>query len=1025
MKSKLIVFPVIIGLMALSGIQASDPVELTDENIPDLSDFQSQVKAAIDLVSNEWGDPEPVFPPLDATSIIRSITDHKTTSSSPSRANPIPTSWDLVSENDHSRIYVEEGLSISSSDIDALAEIFDDSIYPNSTDWFHPSNPYDVIDIRIYDFGDGPGNTGGFFLGSYATRNDLFVDSADLDYSRSWSFEIVAHEFQHLLHFDLDSDESIWLNEGLADLSARISLGPGTEGIQSHIEAYEYYPENDLLTWDEGVPPDYIETIADYGRAYAFVSYLAYHYGGKEFIRDLAADSRNSVSSVNGELAEDGFSDRFDQVVAKEKVANLVDDPVFGGGVYHQGLIDIGIKSLRYQSNSYPASHTIIDTVRHSGYYLRFTSGSPSLAMSVDSLSSVHVSLIGLSGGTIVHSENITGDGSEELLISLPGFDEDYQVLYAIIHTPTAGAEIEISIDVSDLEPPVTDVQISPPDPNGDNGYYLDPPGISLTTSEGAYVMYAWGEGSFQEYTTTLHPPEGESFLRFYAQGPFGLREEERMMDFKVDTTDPVTSISISPETPDGENGYYVTDPVITISTENPADVSYYDYGGGPVEYDGSFTLGHGDWELDYWSIDLAGRTDEMETIEVKIDLAVPSIDLYIEPGEPEGESGFYIEQPLITLDVEEGATGWFTLNGDGPYQYTSPFNLEDGEWEIDYYSSTPSGRTSDKESEYVKVDTTPPLLSIEFDPPLCSGWCSDPTYLTLSTEESRADIIFHLGDEGPFTYTSPVLLVDGEYEVTVRALDPAGNIAEGGPFDIKIDNTVPVTEIEFDRPPDNDNWFYDTAPSIELTTTLPPVSPEVTYVSLDGEQFREFTGQELEMIPGRNTIHYYSEDLAGNRESIRRRDINIDTSTPLAVLSANRTLISKEGPVRFSIAESTDDIEVYRFRIDFGDGDVSDWIYGTEVTHDYERLGDFVAVATVEDAAGRTNTNEASVSIEVLTREEYEERLEGEGTSILIILGSILLLVIALAAVGILIFVLVKRRTRIPEDVEMTWERV
>ncbi len=963
------------------------------------------------MVSDVWANGDPILPPIDATSIIREMSTNEPDGSTSTRSNPPPANWDLVSENIHSRIFVEDGLTVQSSDIQALGDIFDDSIYPNATDWFHPDNPYDVIDIRIYDFGDGPGNTGGFFLGSPLTRKDLFVDSQDLQYSRSWSFEIVAHEFQHLLHYDLDPNEEVWLNEGLADLSARISLGPGTQGIQSHIDTYETHPRNDLLLWDEGQPPDYIETIADYGRAYAFVAYLANHYGGKEFIRDLTADSRNSVSSINGELAEDGEADRFNDIVAKEKGADIVDDPIYGGGIYDQGLIDIGIRSFEFQTSSYPASHTITDTVRYSGYYLRFLSGSPSLSISVDHESYVHALLIGTSEGEVVYSANLSGDGSDQLLYRLSGFDVDYDVLYVIVHTTQTGSSIDVSVDISDLEPPETDVLVSPPNPTGKNGYYLDTPGISLETSEGSHVMYAWNEGPFQEYSTSLHPPEGPSTLHFFAQGPFGLREDERELEFKVDTIDPVTSISIDPEDPDGANGYYITDPLIGLETEVQVDVTYYDLGNGPVQYNGPFRPGHGNWDLEYWSEDLAGRTDESKMVEIKVDLGDPSVEMVVSPKIPDGESGFYSKPPLVTLVIEGGAEGWFLLNGEGPYEYSSPFELEDGEWAVEYYAATPSGRTGTVKTSYFKVDSTPPDLQVEFDPPLCTGWCSLPVYMTLLSKESGVDILFDIADEGPYSYSSSVLLGDGEYSVTVWAVDPAGNRAEGGTFEIMIDNTPPVTELVFDRAPDSGDWFYDTPPSIDLRTVLPPVSPEITYISLDGDEYQEYSGQEMDFIPGRNTVHFYSQDMAGNTEPVRRRDINIDTSPPTAVLSSNRTILAEMGSVRFTILGSTDDIEVYRFMIDFGDGERSDWIYGTEVSHLYDGLGSYTVIVTIEDVAGRTNEREESLKIEVLSQEDYQKRTQEGGTSILVIVISLLLALIALVSIPVLVIVLVKKR--------------
>jgi hypothetical protein len=554
-------------------------------------------------------------------------------------------------------------------------------------------------------------------------------------------------------------------------------------------------------------------------------------------------------------------------------------------------------------------------------------------------------------------------------------------------------------------------VAVSPELPDGSNDYYLTPPGIQFTTTEGSTIMFRWNDENYTEYASTIHAPEGINVLRFYSEGPLGLKEEERSISFKVDTIDPLIDIETDPAEPDGKNGYFITEPKITISAVETGDKVYYDLGEGAAEYSEPLYLGSGSWELRYWGEDLAGRKSEILRKDILVDLSDPSISIRIDPQEPDGDGGYYITEPEITLLPEGASTGWFSVNGEEPSEYFTPFTLTDGEWEITYHATDPSGARSGFETVFLKVDTISPELSFSFDPPLVDGWVTKTTYLSLSTIDEKADILFTIGEEGPFEYGSDILLSDGEYNVRFWAVDPAGNIADGGERRVRIDTSSPVTEILLDRLPDSGNWYYDNPPGISFSTVSEPVSPETTYFSIGGGDFEVYTEQDLELEPGWNNIEFYTQDLAGNIEGTRTRDIGIDTSPPVPEFNSNRTLIPVRGPVRFSIEGSSDDIEVYRFRIDFGDGTVSEWIYGSEVTHDYTSLGKYEAVLTLEDIAGRSNRQEAVLLIEVLTQEEYDSRMEGDGPSVILIVLAATLVLLAILAISVLIFMFRRRR--------------
>lgn len=99
----------------------------------------------------------------------------------------------------------------------------------------------------------------GFFWGGlndYLGINAIFVDSDNWrdrlgpDSARPFLYEgTVAHEFQHLIHNDVDHDEDSFIDEGMADMAEQFLYGTITTG--SHIGEALYYHHRDSLTdWD-------------------------------------------------------------------------------------------------------------------------------------------------------------------------------------------------------------------------------------------------------------------------------------------------------------------------------------------------------------------------------------------------------------------------------------------------------------------------------------------------------------------------------------------------------------------------------------------------------------------------------------------------------------------------------------------------------------------------------------------------------------------------------------------------------
>jgi hypothetical protein len=939
---------------------------------------------------------------VDGTSILRQVMESGTYSYS-TRANPIPSSWTLVYTGTNCRAYVGSGETVSQPQVEALADTFDAAIYPTATSWFHPDSPPTMIDLKIYDFGDGSGGAAGYFIRSFSTRNELYVDSQDL----SIADEIVAHEFEHLLHYDLDMDEEVWLDEGLADLSIRVSLGTDKPALQGHIESYEQSPTNDLLDWGD--------EIADYGAVYAFIAYLADHYGGQSFISDLASDLRNSVSSVNFQLSDKGFSDRFMQVHNKVKGANIADDPSYGGGIYDQGLISIGISTMEGTTSAYPYSRTVTGSVRYAGYYFMLGSGSSSLEASINSTSSVHATVLGTTtSDSVKWSANISTSGGVPGKIGLSGFGTDYARVYVIPSTDQSGAAFKV--EVRPLELPMASISILPASPDGENGFYRTAPSIALD-SPGSAIYYRWGSsGTYIQYSAEFKAPEGSNELQYYAvrQGIHGVTEKR---SFKVDSVPPVTEIDLDPTSPDGQNGYYITSPRITLEPERNS-TAFYDLGGGQVRYVGPFDLDTGSYVLRFWSVDEAGNEEARRSVNIKVDLAEPSVEILKEPAQPNGNGDFYIDPVKVTFDSPQGSVVYFRIGSGGFEKYVGTFTLRDGIHNLEYYSLTVSGKTGTTHKDTIKVDTIAPDLTYRTDPPIEPRWQNATMRLYLTLADPGSTVMLSIGGGAETEVWDYTDLTEGDYEVAFRCVDAAGNSGGTTTLRVRIDTSTPRTVLTWAREPDQGYWYQDSLPEITVSKQGSVLSPETTYYSVNGGPFKVMEGRIDGLISGLNSIKFYSKDEAGNSEQVRNRQIGLDLDPPNAAVKANRTIVGGPGPVRFDLSRSIDDNIVYQYKVDFGDGTDSGWVRIPTIVHNYTALGDYRAMAYVMDASGRTNDNEAKVRIEVLTPEEAARRLAQKDTPWLLIAILALVVFLATIAVASLVVVLVKRRGGSDQDI-------
>ncbi len=299
------------------------------------------------------------------------------------RNNSLKT-FTLRSVGDNVEVWVANDLSFPEGDsrpahvvtqdqVDTLRDEFDDNIYPTDTDFFGqpdehtganallpslvglPEDYYesdegknimlvDNIQDENYEDPSYPFFVAGFYQPSYETyfdRNIITIDTNNWEERLESTFVgTVAHEYQHLIHDDNDSDEETWINEGMSDFAEYLC---GYGHPMGHVNYFLDHPENSLVSWDEYYSSETgPETLADYGQAYLLQLYLSQQFG-KEFIQDLAKDEANGIESLNGMLDKYKTGLDFPELFRNFSTALAIDSPKPGGGIYNFEDIDLKV----------------------------------------------------------------------------------------------------------------------------------------------------------------------------------------------------------------------------------------------------------------------------------------------------------------------------------------------------------------------------------------------------------------------------------------------------------------------------------------------------------------------------------------------------------------------------------------------------------------------------------------------------------------------------------------------------------
>jgi hypothetical protein len=193
--------------------------------------------------------------------------------------------------------------------------------------------------------------------------------------------------------------------------------------------------------------------------------------------------------------------------------------------------------------------------------------------------------------------------------------------------------------------------------------------------------------------------------------------------DFTIaaDTTAPVSTATLSPASPNGAHGWYVSPVTVTLGAtdaESGVASTQYTIDGGPTQtYTGPFTISSdGAHVVQFWSTDVAGNVESPpKSVTVKVDQTTPTTTATLTPGI---HNGWYAS-PTLTLTGDDGTGSGidhidYTLDGGAAHVYSGPIGgFSTGNHFVQYHATDVAGHVEATKLIAFKVDAVKPSVTV------------------------------------------------------------------------------------------------------------------------------------------------------------------------------------------------------------------------------------------------------------------------------------------------------------------------
>ncbi|EAW4761534.1 Ig-like domain repeat protein [Salmonella enterica] len=565
-----------------------------------------------------------------------------------------------------------------------------------------------------------------------------------------------------------------------------------------------------------------------------------------------------------------------------------------------------------------------------------------------------------------------------------------------------------------------------------------------------SWVQATPGVAGSWEYIWPTDLADGQYTLTVEATDKAG-NTVTKTIDFAVDTTlsVPVIVLDSADDTGiQGDNMTNSTQPTfalqhidddavrVTVSVEHGGVTTTFDAtkGTGGWSFTPTGAWADGDYTLSVSVEDKAGNTSHSASLTVTVDtqISINNIELVNDSGIPNDNltnnvrPHFQVTVPtdvnVVRLSIDGGKT-WFNATQSatpGAWDYIWPDDVADGGYTLTVEATDKAGNKTTQELDFT-IDTTLSVPTLSLDSADDSGIAGDNitnvktpgfTLNNIDTDVSRVIVeVMHNGIKqevplvqtgGQWRFAPTSDWADGDYILTVKVEDRAGNVKQSAPLTVTVDTHIAIDRIELvnDSGIPGDNLTNEARPHFQVTV---PADVNGVRLSIDGGKTWFDATQSAtsgvwdytwltNVANGPHTLMVEASDKAGNKTT-QKLDFTIDTILSEPTITLDSADDSAAG-------DNITNVKMPGFTLGNIDADVTKVV--VTVAHDGKNQqieliknggvwrftpgaawtdGDYTLTVKVEDKAGNTNYSAPlTVTIDTQTSIDRIELLNDTG---------------------------------------------
>ncbi|MGU4213334.1 non-fimbrial adhesin SiiE [Salmonella enterica] len=565
-----------------------------------------------------------------------------------------------------------------------------------------------------------------------------------------------------------------------------------------------------------------------------------------------------------------------------------------------------------------------------------------------------------------------------------------------------------------------------------------------------SWVQATPGVAGSWEYIWPTDLADGQYTLTVEATDKAG-NTVTKTIDFAVDTTLSVPVIVLNSADDTGVQGDNMTNSTqptfalqhidddavrVTVSVEHGGVTTTFDAtkGVGGWSFTPTGAWADGDYTLSVSVEDKAGNTSHSASLTVTVDtqIAINNIELVNDSGIPDDNltnnvrPHFQVKVPTdvneVRLSIDGGKT-WFNATQSatpGAWDYIWPDDVADGGYTLTVEATDKAGNKTTQELDFT-IDTTLSVPTLSLDSADDSGIAGDNitnvktpgfTLNNIDTDVSRVIVeVMHNGIKqevplvqtgGQWRFAPTSDWADGDYILTVKVEDRAGNAKQSAPLTVTVDTHIAIDRIELvnDSGIPGDNLTNEARPHFQVTV---PADVNGVRLSIDGGKTWFDATQSAtsgvwdytwltNVANGPHTLMVEASDKAGNKTT-QKLDFIIDTLLSEPTITLDSADDSAAG-------DNITNVKMPGFTLGNIDADVTKVV--VTVAHDGKNQqieliknggvwrftpgaawtdGDYTLTVKVEDKAGNTNYSAPlTVTIDTQTSIDRIELLNDTG---------------------------------------------